>query len=239
MPGALRGDYGLAWARAQGTLKDRLVVRTRESVYAGGAADPEGRGREAPADALARLGADVAIERAPGEGDASYRARIAGAWESWSWVGTRYGIATAVGLLGYGTPAVWGYRELPPDADATRWARVVIVFRGLSFWDGGEAWDGEAKWDVASSPDAIETADADVVRRQLRRVVRQWINARDVCESVTAAFGGLLWDVDALWDGDDVWDAGAGETVWGPTEWDSSEEGAVWDSPLHAWDAFC
>ena len=52
MPGALRGDAGLAWARAQGTLKDDLVARTRQSVYLGGIVDPEGRGREAPDEAL-------------------------------------------------------------------------------------------------------------------------------------------------------------------------------------------
>ena len=34
----------------------------------------------------------------------AWRERIRGAWESWSWLGTRYGIGQAVGLLGYGTP---------------------------------------------------------------------------------------------------------------------------------------
>ena len=65
MPGALRGDAGLAWARAQGTLKDDLVARTRQSVYLGGIVDPEGRGREAPDEALARHGRDVDLERSP------------------------------------------------------------------------------------------------------------------------------------------------------------------------------
>lgn len=239
MPGALRGLTGLAWAKAQGTLKDRLVVRARQSVYLGGAVDPEGRGRQAPDDALARLGADVAIDRAPGETLGAYRERIAGAWESWSWVGTKYGIGAAIGLLGFGYPNVWSYRELPPDADTTRWARVVIIFRGLPAWDGSALWDGDDTWDSLRSANLAETADADELRSAMRRVARQWVSARDIVDRVTVTFGGLLWDLDGLWDGDDVWDEGDGERAWGATEWDTSETGAEWDSPLFAWDAFC
>lgn len=239
MPGALRGDYGLAWARAQGTLKDRLVTRARQSVYLGGAVDPKGRGHQAPDDALARLGADVVIERAPGEALADYRARIAGAWESWSWVGTKYGIGTAIGLLGFGYPSVWGYRELPPDADATRWARVIIIFRGLPAWDAGAVWDGEDTWDSLRSADGAETADPDELRSAMRRVARQWVNARDIVDRVTVTFGGLLWDLDALWDSEEVWDEGDGELAWSAPEWDTEETGVEWDSALAAWDAFC
>lgn len=229
MPGALRGPYGLAWAKAQGTLKDQLVVRARQSVYAGVAVDPEGRGREAPADALARLGADVGIDRAPSEEDTSYRARIAAAWESWSWVGTRYGITEAVGLLGVGLPAVIAWRDLPWDANATRWARLRIAFRGRAAWVGAP-W-GTWKWGELA-PQPIEDADPATVRVQLRRILRQWINARDRVEVVQIDRGGLLW-------GRFPWGGGSYSstiaTYWGPPAWGSSE--ATWGR--FPWGAFC
>lgn len=228
----IRGPFALAWAGAMGEQKDATVERARLAVLAGAIT-------RTPDDGVARLGADAGIERVTGESLDSWRGRILGAWESWSWVGTRYGITLSVGLLGYGYPAVWGYRELPPDANVTRWARVIVVFRGFRSWDAGAVWDGEDTWDDNRTAEPIETADAATVRPQLRRVLRQWVNARDVVDRVVVAFGSLLWDVDARWDGADVWDAGDGLTLWQSPEWDSSETGAVWDDPLYAWDAFC
>ena len=228
----LRGPAGSAWAAGHGETKDDLLARAVEAINAGAIT-------RTPADGLARLGADADVERAPGEADADYRARIAGAWESWSWAGTKYGIGAAIGLLGFGYPNVWSYRELPPDSNVARWARVVIIFRGLPAWDGSALWDGEDTWDSLRSEDLAETADADDMRSAMRRVARKWVNARDIVDRVTITFGGLLWDLDGLWDGDDAWDEGDGETAWGATEWDTSETGAEWDSPLFAWDAFC
>lgn len=228
----LRGTWGQAWAGAHGALKDALVERARQAVLAGAIT-------RTPADGLARLGADADLERVPSESGDAWRDRIAGAWESWSWAGTPYGITLSVGLLGYGYPSVWSYRQLPPDSNVTRWARVLVYFRGLPAWDAGGIWDGEGVWDDARDADAIEAFSADTVRPQLRRVLRQWVNARDVVDRVVIAFGSLLWDLDSLWDGEDLWDEGDGETVWQSPEWDSAEEGALWDAPLMAWDAFC
>ncbi|MBP6834372.1 MAG: hypothetical protein KA978_26535 [Deltaproteobacteria bacterium] len=231
-PTFLRGVWGHAWGAAEGAAYDAVLTAAKAAAKVGFVL-------VAPASALSYLSVDVGVERAPGEDNDSWRARIAGAWESWSWVGTRYGITLSVGLLGYGYPTVWSYRELPPDDDAARWARVLVYFRGLPAWDAGATWDGDDEWDSDRSVDAIETADPMVVRPQLRRVLRQWINARDVVDRVVIASGGLLWDVDALWDGDDVWDAGDAGDEWDAPEWDTDEDGAVWDSPAMAWDAFC
>lgn len=231
-PTFLRGPWGKRWAATEGGALDVLAASAKLAAKAGFVA-------LAPSTLLPLHAADVAIEAAPGEGADSLRARVRGAWESWSWAGTRYGIAHAVGLLGYGTPAVWAWREVRWDSDATRWARIAVVFRGLPAWDGDALWDGDDVWDSARSVDAIESADPDAARSQLRRVLRQWISARDVVEYVHVAEGSLLWDVDILWDGDDAWDAGDGETVWGAPEWDTDEPGAVWDSPRVAWDVFC
>lgn len=231
-PSGLRGAWGERWAQSLGAHKDTAVSLAKEAVRARFVDD-------APSDALDRLGTDRGLDRAlDDETDASWRERIRGAWESWSWLGTRYGIGQAVGLLGYGYPSVYSHAEMPSDSDATRWARVTLIFRGLGAWDGSATWDGDATWDECRAADGAETADPDVIRPQLRRVVRQWINARDVCDRVLVTFGGLLWDLDVLWDGDDVWDTGDDAVEWSAIEWDSSEDDAMWDSPLLAWDAF-
>ena len=190
MPGALRGDYGLAWARAQGTLKDRLVARTRESVYAGGVADPEGRGRECPDDALEKMGRDAMIERSPLDTNASYRARIANAWEVHSWAGTLYGITIAVGLLGQGTPTASPWYALRWDTDSRRWARYVITFTGRATY--GASSYGAVTYG-GRQVQGIETADPAVARPALRKVLRRWINARDRVERVSIARGGARY----------------------------------------------
>lgn len=231
-PTGLAGPWGRAWAVALGRHKDGALALAKEAVRARFLPD-------APTDALARIGADRDLGRVESESDTSFRARLAGAWESWSWLGTRYGITYAVGLLGYGYPTVWSYRELPPDTNAARWARVLVYFRGLPAWDAGATWDGESTWDSERTEDSIETADPLVALPRLRRVIRHWINARDVCDRVVVAFGSLLWDVDSVWDDEGTWDAGDGETVWQSPDWDTSETGVEWDSPVLAWDAFC
>lgn len=231
-PTALRGTWGEAWAVSLGTEKDALLALAKEAV----------RARlidEAPSDALDLIGADRDLERGRSEADASWRDRIAGAWESWSWLGTRYGISDAVGLLGYGYPAVYSYNELLWDTASSRWSRITVIFRGLAAWDGSVVWDGAATWDEYRAEDGAETASADTIRPQLRRVIRKWMNARDICDRVLVTFGSLLWDIDILWDGEDTWDTGDGFTEWAAIEWDSSEDYAVWDSLTIAWDAFC
>lgn len=226
----LRGRWGQAWAAGMGARKDAFLERARQSVLAGMIS-------RTPSDGLPKLGADAVMPRAPGESDESYRARIGGAFESWSWAGTKYGVVIAVGLLGYGYPTVWTYAELPMDTDTSRWARVRVYFRGLPCWDAGATWDGDDVWDSLRSEDPIEALDPAVVKPQLRQVLRTWVNGRDIVDSVVVGFGGLFWDLDALWDGDDVWDEGDGEAVWQEPAWD--EAGATWDDPLLAWEAFC
>ena len=231
--GPLAGPWGRALVRTIGTALDAAADAMGDAGLLVGPLDAQD-------DALPVLGTARRITRAPGESMDSYRARLFGAWESWSLATTRDGIATSVGLLGYGVPVVWPYRNLPIDGDATRWARLSVLFRGLPTWDTGARWDGLSDvWDDPRSKDAIETADPLAARPQLRRVLRQWIGARDIVDRVVIGYGSLLWDVDAVWDGEDVWDTGDGWAAWQSPDWDSTEDGAVWDGPLMAWDAFC
>lgn len=220
MPAGMAGPYGLAWAAAQGATKDGLALDAKEAVKA--------RFVDlAPPDALPRLGSDRGIARAPGEGADSWRDRIAGAWESWSWVGTRYGIGYAVGLLGLGTPALWSWRDLPWDADASRWARIRVAFTGRATW-GAFAW-GSALWG-SRLVQPIESTSAATVRAMLTPILRQWINARDRVESVSIHRGNAIWGR-FLWGAHPY--ASAASTVLGPPAWGA----ARWSG--FAWGVFC
>lgn len=209
MPGALRGDYGLAWARAQGTLKDRLAARARQSVYAGGASDPEGRGRECPDDGLARLGADADLERSPLDTAATYRARIAAAWDVWGWAGTPRGYAHALSLTSAGIAGarfVAQYQWTPPDGLTALWSRFwVIVWTGaltigrftIGPWAeiGGQASPFELLTIGDFTIGDGSTIGSSMTVAQLgeiRRALAKWKNARDRVPAMLLATGAVI-----------------------------------------------
>lgn len=183
-PTGLAGPWGRAWAVALGRHKDGALALAKEAVRARFLPD-------APTDALARIGADRDLGRAENESDTSFRARLAGAWESWSWLGTKYGVGYAVGLLGYGTPAVYAWHKLPWDSNATRWARLLVAFTGAATFGSSVYASGVTYGGRDVQP--IESATAATVRPQLRRVLRKWINARDRVERVLVARGGARY----------------------------------------------
>jgi len=209
MPGALRGPYGLAWAKAQGTLKDQLATRARQSVYLGGIADPEARGREVPDDGLARHGADADLERSPIDTAASYRARLAAAWEVHGWAGTPYGYAYALSLTSAairGARFVAQYQWTPPDGLTALWSRFwVLVWTGPltvgRFTVGPWAIVGS----TASSFSLLtvgsfvvgdgSTVGSDMTVAQLaevRRALAKWKNARDRVPALMLASGAIV-----------------------------------------------
>lgn len=201
-PTFLLGPWGRRWGAAEGGELDALSGAAKAAAKAGFVA-------LAPSALLPLLAADVGLEAAPGEGANSLRARVRGAWEAWSWAGTAYGVAVAVGLLGYGTPVVIGWHRMRWDATATRWARAILVFTGRATF-GASAF-GAATYGGRQAQ-GIETADAAVARPQLRRVLRKWLNARDRVERVVIARGGARYG-DAVF-GVDAY-ATETQTLWG------------------------
>ena len=107
-PTALRGRWGIAWGRAFGAQKDDVVTAAKDAVKSGFVAI-------APADALPRHAADVALPLLPGETDAQLRARVAGAWDFWPMAGTLAGLETAADLLGYVDRTIRTARDLSRD----------------------------------------------------------------------------------------------------------------------------
>jgi hypothetical protein len=209
MPGALRGPYGLAWAKAQGTLKDQLVTRARQSVYLGGAVDPEGRGRQAPDDALARLGADAQLERSPIDTAATYRTRIAAAWEVHGWAGTPYGYAYALSLTSAqirGARFVAQYQWTPPDGLTSLWSRFwVLVWTGaltvgrftVGPWAtvGGQASPFEhliVGDFVVGDRSTVGSSMTAAQLGEIRRALAKWKNARDRVPALKLASSAIV-----------------------------------------------
>lgn len=92
-PPWLLGPLGAAWLSAFGATKDSIVDRAKQSVKARFAGI-------APSDALSTMGGERGILRGPTEGEASYRARIQNAWNSWGYAGTAWGLLYAFWIAG-------------------------------------------------------------------------------------------------------------------------------------------
>ncbi len=206
LPTFVRGPWGRRWGAATGAALDGLLGGAKAAAKAGFVI-------LAPSALLPLLAGDVRIDSVTGESDSSLRARIRGAWESWSWAGTSYGVTVAVGLMGYGTPILISWHQMHWDADSTRWSRGLLVFTGRATY--GASSYGSVTYG-GRQVQAIEAADPAVVRPQLRRVLRKWINARDRIERVIIARGGARY----------------GEAVYGLDLY-ATESQTLWGAPIY------
>ena len=186
----LQGRWARAWGRSLGAEKDATVERARQAVLAGAVT-------RCPTDALPLLGADVSLEQLPGETSTAYRTRIAGAWDTWPWAGTRTGLENAFTLLGL-TVRLATATELGRTPWAQWWAFATGTGWTRRIWDAGSKSWGSGVWG--------STATRDDVRR-IRRFARQFSNARDRGWVV------ILQSSPGVWGAPSAWDAGAG--TWG------------------------
>ncbi len=210
MPGPLRGPVGRAWSEALGAFKDTLVELAKDAVYVGAPSDPDGLGREAPSDALPRLCDDAQLLRLFGEGESAWRARIAGAWDSWGWLGTGYGLGYALSLIGVrGARVVAQHEWTPPDGLTTAWSRFwVLIGVGTialgSFFVGPWATIGASaspwsllvigSFTIGSGATIGSTATANDIYG-VRRMLAGAKNARDRVPEAIIASGAVLGTV--------------------------------------------
>lgn len=186
----LQGRWARAWGRSLGAEKDRTVERARQAVLAGAVT-------RCPADALPLLGADAQLEQLPGETAASFRARIAGAWDTWPWAGTRTGLGTIFTLLGL-TVRLATAAELSRTPWAQWWAFASGTGWTRRVWGAAtKAW-GSGVWG--------STATRDDVRR-VRRFARQFSNARDRGWVVILQSSPGVWGAPSTWGAPGVWGA--------------------------------
>jgi len=179
MPPWLRGRWGEAWARAQGLAKDLLAEGAVQAVKARFL-------RDGPPDALAYAGTDRQIERGPAESDASYRARLRGAFETWRLAGTNKGILTALAVIGFTKVAIYENKDWAPGDP--RWWRFWIVVEPPHPFTTWMLGDGTKLGTKLLGLDAGGTAALDL----FRRVVRKWKAAHTTCEHIIIVLSGSL-----------------------------------------------
>jgi len=174
LPGPLAGPWGRRWATAVGEIGgDELLADAKVAVKA---RFPS----EAPEDALPLLGADRVIPGLPGETVAAWRARIAAAWDTWQWAGTRTGLELAATQLGWTTFTLRSSRDwlpdLPPDGNAALWARWWLILPEATHGFALDVWDDPGTWDDGGTWDTDATLE-DVAR--ITGHLRAQTNARD------------------------------------------------------------
>lgn len=91
LDGSVDGDYV---GRGSAALDWGVVARAKAAVKARFPG-------VAPSDALEEIGLERGMPRGPGESDASYGARLLGAWNTWPWAGTAFGLLNALAAAGY------------------------------------------------------------------------------------------------------------------------------------------
>lgn len=185
----LQGRWGRAWALSVGASKDVTIERARQAALAGAVS-------RAPDDALVYLGADVALERLPGEPDARYRARIAAAWGTWPWAGTATALVTVFAQVGSVSTRLATAHELGRVPWAQWWAFLTIPTPWtLRAWGAPATW-GSGVWGSNASRNNARTA---------RRLARQFSNARDRGWIVFLRTSPGVWGAPSTWGAPGVW----------------------------------
>jgi hypothetical protein len=190
-PWLKRTDLDAGWLAAHGEVLDDLVARVRAAVKLRFVLD-------CVADALPYHGAARGLERYVGDTDASYRARLARAWELWQLAGTAAGIVAILNAAGFSHVAVYealgaaapGEAVWPPDGDAANWSRFWVLidasvgaytpfaWKSVTWGSGGagnRTWGSGWTWGSNATREQVAT---------LRRIVRTWKPAHMVCAEI-------------------------------------------------------
>jgi hypothetical protein len=198
-PGWLQDERGAAFLRAFGAAQDAEVALLKEAVKAR-------MPGLCPSDALALLALERGIEHGAAEDEASFRARVKGAWDVWRWAGTPYGLLLAFYWAGFRPTSGkvvlqaqkgWQY-ELPADFDpAVHTARDVVITNIGTVHLGGapELWSQFALLFVTPIlPAWVPTlpADGSLEVDAIRQLIRKWKPGHARCVALKVV-GGRLW----------------------------------------------
>jgi hypothetical protein len=162
VPTWLRGEWGGALVDTFGFVFDLI----QEANYEAGASSLLDA-PTFPSDALPLIGSERQIERYPSESDATYKARVAGAWIAWPQAGTPGGLLSQL-TAGTFTATLKEMKDWNWDGDAANWSRfwTIITNHGWTrtHWGDGRTW-GSGTWGSTASQAEAET---------LLRIIRKW-----------------------------------------------------------------
>lgn len=215
-PTWLRGPYGRVLTATLGAAIDALVDATKQAVKARHVAT-------APDDALEALGADRLLERYPIESNATYRARLAAAWDAWEFAGSKQGILAALAAAGYPDAQLFTWRDFAPWAPTPHeawWSAFWIDVPTHPFASDG-LWSDPGTWDDTvpghnGAPPGPGTWDSDATVGEVAAVrggVRKWKPAHEICVAIRFLVGTDRWDSATPWD-HGAWDDTAQLFTW-------------------------
>ena len=195
--------------------------------------------RYGPPDALAPMGEDAGIERAPKETDDQYRERLITKWILWEESATELFAANA--LAPFGVPAascnVVADFEWSADPASTFWSRWWLILDGLNYelpWQllewGGPTW---SQWGQGNTC-GIYTWGTTATQGEIQAVIRflcKWKSAHEVGVCVLLDYGGHIWGAPPPWGAPKTW---GGEVVCWPlgSFWGDKYAIISWGSPF-------
>ena len=175
VPTWLRGEWGGKLVELFGFTFDSIQEANYEAGAAGFLDAPT-----FPADALALVGSERNIERYPSETDATYKARVAGAWVAWPQAGTRGGLLSQLtaGAFTATIYEMWDWNWDGPSSSNPNWSRFWVVISNHGWtrttWGDGRTW-GAGTWGSTASQAEAQT---------LLRIVRKWKPAHMVAITI-------------------------------------------------------
>lgn len=133
-----------------------------------------------PDDVLTHVGNERLMEKYPGETDATYRARLLAAWDTWSKAGNESVIIaqlTAFGLSGITikTNADWNWDNQPNN-----WSRFWVVITGHPWtwsgtWGDGGDWGDGRLWGITATEAQLEAVRSIINKFRPAHVINPWI----------------------------------------------------------------
>lgn len=161
-PTWLRGEWGGKLVEFAGFVFDTI----QEADFEGGAAGMLDA-PTFPADALPLVGSERQIERYTAESDATYKARVKGAWVAWPQAGTKGGELSQLSAGAF-TADIMEMRDWNWDGDAANWSRFWVIITGHGWtrthWGDGRLW-GSGVWGCSATQAEAST---------LIRIVQKW-----------------------------------------------------------------
>lgn len=214
---ALMNPAGLALEGALGDLKDYLADKAKMAAQVG-------MPLQAPSDALPKIGLGRQIPRGINESDASYAARLQGAWSTWPFAGTAFGLLTAFSQTGY--PNVVLAQPNGSTFYSLDGSGNLIVNKGVSWtpsFVGDPFWSRfdvifpsplPASW-VSGGVPASNSDESNLIRL----LISYWKPAYATCNRIIIITAGSVWDFPGtdLWNASgDTWNTTDATTVWTP-----------------------